>query len=75
MIIEDLESHIIYECDDIEYLIDDDIAVGEVYLDGKLVFQADDVYNDKSLRTAFDKKFTIIEGEENEDIFAENYDY
>ena len=75
MIIEDLESHIIYECDDIEYLIDDDIAVGEVYLDGKLVFQTDDVFDETSLRTEFDKKFTIIEGEENEDIFAENYDY
>ena len=75
MIIEDLESHVIYECDGIEYLIDDDIAVGEVYLDGKLVFQADDIYDENTLRTAFDTKFTIIEGEENEDIFAENYDY
>jgi hypothetical protein len=75
MIIEDLESHIIYECDDIEYLIDDDVAIGEVYLDGKLVFQTDDIYDNISLRTEFDKKFTIIEGEENEDLFAENYDY
>ena len=75
MIIEDLESHIIYECHDIEYLIDDDVAIGEVYLDGKLVFQTDDVYDNISLRVEFDKKFTIIEGEENEDLFAENYDY
>ena len=74
MILEDLSSNIIYEVDEVEYLIDDDIAIGEVYLDGKLVFQADDIYDKDSLKEFFFRQFSVIEGEESEDIFADYFD-
>jgi len=49
---------------DIEYFIDDKNDIGEVYLDGNLVFQSDNIYNENDLQGKFRESFTIIKEEQ-----------
>ncbi len=49
---------------DIEYFIDDKNDIGEVYLDGNLVFQSDNIYNENDLQGRFRESFTIIKEEQ-----------
>ena len=43
----------------LEYFVDDDTQIGEVYVDGDLVFQALDVLNDRQLEHALHLEFKI----------------
>jgi hypothetical protein len=49
--------------EEIEYFIDDDTLIGEVYLDGNLIFQALDVVDDDQLEAEFYKQFYLKENE------------
>ena len=53
----------------LEYFVDDDTQIGEVYVDGDLVFQALDVLNDRQLEHALHLEFKLIE--DLEDILSE----
>tara|TARA_Y100001963_G_C6573466_1_gene349994 strand:- start:1 stop:213 length:213 start_codon:yes stop_codon:yes gene_type:complete len=52
-----------YHGNDIEYFIDDTTDIGEVYLDGNLIFQSTSIYNEKDLKIKFEDIFSIIKEE------------
>ena len=62
--LENISSGDVYEGDEIEYFVDDDTLIGEVYLDGDLIFQALDVLNDSQLEHALKLEFKVIKQEE-----------
>jgi hypothetical protein len=45
--------------EELEYFIDDETLIGEVYLDGDLIFQADDMSDEDMLEIEFQKEFHI----------------
>jgi hypothetical protein len=49
----------VFNGDEIEYFIDDDTLIGEVYLDGDLIFQSLEVMNDGQLEHALNKEFRV----------------
>lgn len=52
-----------YEGNDIEYFIDDTTDIGEVYLDGDLIFQSTSIYDEKDLKIKFEESFSVIKEE------------
>tara|TARA_Y100000310_G_C20592040_1_gene768588 strand:- start:719 stop:943 length:225 start_codon:yes stop_codon:yes gene_type:complete len=52
-----------YLGEDIEYFIDDYTDVGEVYLDGNLLFQSTSIYNEQDLKLKFEESFSITKEE------------
>ena len=66
--IENISTGDVYEGDEIEYFIDDDTSIGEVYLDGDLIFQSLDVMNDDQLEHAFRQEYKLLK--EADDIFS-----
>jgi len=48
-----------FEGHELTYIIDDDLDVGEVYLDGTLLYQTDDVVSEKQLDTKFKHDFVV----------------
>ena len=73
VLLENVQTNDIFQGDDIQYIIDDDILLGEVYLDGNLIFQADDILNENELKTIFKKRYKVSYPERpslQEDIFA-----
>jgi hypothetical protein len=45
--------------EELEFFIDDETLIGEVYLDGDLIFQADDMSNEDLLEIEFHKEFHV----------------
>ena len=45
--------------EELEYFIDDETLIGEVYLDGDLIFQADDMSDEDMLEIEFQNEFHI----------------
>lgn len=43
--------------EELEFFIDDETLIGEVYLDGDLIFQADDMSDEDMLEIEFQKEF------------------
>ena len=59
-----------YTGSEIEYFIDDTTDIGEVYLDGNLIYQSTSIYNEKDLKVKFKEIFAI----DKEDIqWIENF--
>tara|TARA_R100000234_G_C4946670_1_gene155404 strand:- start:55 stop:270 length:216 start_codon:yes stop_codon:yes gene_type:complete len=48
-----------YTGSEIEYFIDDTTDIGEVYLDGNLIYQSTSIYNEKDLKVKFKEIFAI----------------
>jgi len=70
--LENISTGEVYTGDELEFFIDDDTLIGEVFLDGDLVFQSLDVLDDEQLEHALKIEFKLIE--EQEDIYSEfNY--
>ena len=67
--LENISTGEVFNGDEIEYFIDDDTLIGEVYLDGDLIFQSLEVMNDDQLEHAFRKEFRVTS--EAEDIFSD----
>jgi len=65
--IENISSGEVYEGEELEFFVDDDTSIGEVYLDGDLIFQSLDVMNDNQLEHAFRQEYKLLN--EAEDIF------
>ena len=60
IILENISTGEVFNGNEIEYFIDDDTHIGEVYLDGDLVFQSLEVINDDQLEHALNKEFKVI---------------
>jgi hypothetical protein len=58
--LENISTGEVFNGEEIEYFVDDDTLIGEVYLDGDLVFQSLDVMNDEQLEHALNKEFKVI---------------
>ena len=56
-------SGVAFQGNEIEYFIDDTTDIGEVYLDGNLVFQSTSVYQENDLITKFKEAFSITKQE------------
>tara|TARA_R110001592_G_scaffold114569_1_gene314514 strand:+ start:684 stop:905 length:222 start_codon:yes stop_codon:yes gene_type:complete len=67
--IENISTGDVFEALEIEYFIDEDTQIGEVYIDGDLIFQSLDVLNDDQLEHAFRQEFKLLE--EVSDIFLD----
>ena len=69
--IENIESGTIYEGQEIEYFLDDENMIGEIYLDGNLVYQSTDANSEKQLELEFRKDYMINESFEMSKDFIE----
>jgi hypothetical protein len=67
--IENISSGDVFEGNEIEYFVDDDTSIGEVYLDGDLIFQSLDVMNDDQLERAFRQEYKVLK--QADDIFSD----
>jgi|TARA_R110000787_G_scaffold220910_1_gene329691 hypothetical protein len=68
--IRSLKEGLEYIGSDLEYIIDDENDVGEVYLDGDLLYQADDIITEYQLDDHFRRNF-IIEDHDDETFITE----
>ena len=59
--LENISTGEIIKGDELEYFVDDDTLIGEVYLDGDLIFQALDVIDDGQLEHAMKLDFTLTD--------------
>jgi hypothetical protein len=60
-IIEDVSMNLIYKGESLDYLFHDDLMIGEVYLDGKLIFQTLDSVTEEHVSDIFCNKFKVLE--------------
>ena len=67
--IENISTGDVYEGEELEFFVDDDTSIGEVYLDGDLIFQSLETMNDNQLEHAFRQEFKVLN--EAEDIFLD----
>ena len=67
--IENISTGDVHEGDEIEFFVDDDTYIGEVYLDGELSYQSLDVMNDNQLEHAFRQEYKLLK--EADDIFSD----
>ena len=65
--VENISTGEVFEGEELEFFVDDDTSIGEVYLDGDLIFQSLETMNDNQLERAFEKEFKVTS--EAEDIF------
>ena len=69
--IENIETGTLYEGQEIEYFLDDENMIGEIYLDGNLIYQSTDASSEKQLELEFRKEFVLDESiEMPEDFFS-----
>ncbi len=54
-----------YHGEEIEYFIDDKNDIGEVYLDGNLLFQSTSIYSEDDLTKKFKESFSLNKEESN----------
>jgi len=66
--IENISSGEVYEGEELEFFVDDDTSIGEVYLDGDLIFQSLEVMNENQLEHALKVEFKVMK--QPEDIFS-----
>ncbi len=66
--LENISTGEVFEGNEIEYFVDDDTQIGEIYLDGDLVFQALDVLDDHQLDHALKLDFKVVK--QQADIFS-----
>lgn len=70
--LENISTGEVFNGGELEFFVDDDTLIGEVFLDGDLIFQALDVLDDEQLEHELKIEFKLIE--EEEDIFSDfNY--
>ena len=60
IILENISTGEVLDGEEIEFFIADDTQIGEVYLDGDLIFQSLDVLNDSQLERALYTEFKVI---------------
>jgi hypothetical protein len=60
--------------EELEFFIDDETNIGEVYLDGDLVFQADDCVTEDHLKKQFHGAFIVRYDVDDDNIFMDDDD-
>jgi hypothetical protein len=70
--LENISTGEVFNGEELEFFIDDDTLIGEVFLDGDLIFQSLDVLDDEQLEHALKIEYKLIE--EEKDIFS-NFNY
>ena len=66
--LENISTGEVFNGDELEFFVDDDTLIGEVFLDGDLIFQSLDVLDDDQLEHALKLEFKMVE--EEKDIFS-----
>ena len=61
LLIKGIRDGLEHEGYELEYIIDDVVKLGEVYLDENLVFQSDDVFTEVQLKQDFTRHFKITQ--------------
>jgi len=59
--IENIQEGTYLEGSELEYFVDDDTQIGEVYLDGNLIYQGLDVVSEDQLKLNFAREYVIEE--------------
>jgi hypothetical protein len=72
IIVENTETMHQFEGESLDFLIDDSTQIGEVFLDGNLIFQADDVVDEDQLENEFYNEFAIIKKDDEWDVELED---
>jgi hypothetical protein len=67
--LENISTGEVFNGEELEFFIDDDTLIGEVFLDGDLIFQSLDVLDDDQLEHALKLEFKMVE--EEQDIFSD----
>jgi|TARA_R100000479_G_scaffold166653_1_gene106657 hypothetical protein len=62
--LENIQTNESFSGEEIEYFVDDSTLIGEVYLDGNLIFQALDVLDEEQLESEFYKSFYVKQDED-----------
>ena len=65
------ETGTVFQGRSLEIVVDDEKDIGEVYLDGDLIYQATDVFTEDQLRREFREDFEVVEALPNEQGDAE----
>lgn len=71
-IFEDQNTSEKFDGEELEFFIDDTTYIGEVYLDGNLIFQSADAIDEESLEIEFYNNFVLIK-DSDENLF-EHYE-
>lgn len=66
--LENISTGEVFNGDELEFFVDDDTLIGEVFLDGDLIFQSLDVLDDEQLEHALKLEYKMVE--EEKDIFS-----
>ena len=61
--------------EDLEFFVDDDTLIGEVYLDGDLIYQSMDTVDEDQLEIEFSKEYIIEENFDNEEEDEDPYGF
>jgi len=67
--IENIQTNESFSGEELEYFVDDNTLIGEVYLDGNLIFQSLDVVDEEQLEAAFYKQFYVKQDESFESMY------
>ena len=70
--LENISTGEVFNGEELEFFVDDDTLIGEVFLDGDLIFQSLDVLDDEQLEHALKIEYKLIQ--EEKDIFS-NFNY
>jgi len=62
--LENISSGEVFEGKELEFFVDDDTLIGEVYLDGNLIFQSLEVMNDNQLEHALKLEYKVRKQEQ-----------
>lgn len=75
LVIENKNTGNIFQGDALDFIVDDEVMIGEIYLDGNLIFQFDDVIDESFLKEEFKSQFEISSSTEAlDDLDDEIYD-
>ena len=67
--LENIQTNESFSGEELEYFVDDDSLIGEVYLDGNLIFQSLDVLDEEQLEAEFYKAFLVNQDEDYESVY------
>ena len=67
--LENIATNESFSGEELEYFVDDDSLIGEVYLDGNLIFQSLDVLDEEQLEAEFYKAFLVNQDEDYESVY------
>ena len=61
--IRDKHNDVTYYGQDLEFMIDEETGIGEVYLDGNLLYQSTSIYHENDLNKKFNEAFSVTKQE------------